>query len=337
MNQSEPLPGKQISKLLRDRQGRQVSYLRLAVTQRCNLRCRYCLTEDGVTLISHDEILRYEEMERLVRLFRKMGIDKVRLTGGEPFVRRGFMEFLNRLVCIFPAERIFITSNGIALKPHLECLKEMGIGGINLSLDSLDSDRFLAITRRDSFCNAWLAMQTALDMEIPLKVNVVVMNGVNDNEIPRFVALARNRKVSVRFIELMPFSGGNKIPGNRLDADAIKLIVEQEVASPVTWIQKGTALEVKKNEWLGSVGIIASGQRKFCGSCNRIRITPSGGLQTCLYGAEVFNLRKMIRAGADDERIAASVHTAVADRFQDGFEAEQTGQGSGRSMSIIGG
>jgi len=195
------------SPILFDNHGRPLNYLRLAVTDRCNLRCFYCMPEEGIKYMPKKELLTFEEIERLVSLLAGMGITKVRLTGGEPFVRTDLMKLITRIVEIEGINDLHITTNGVLTAPHIKELKALGIASVNLSLDTLDADRFRKITRRDEFNKTWETLQLLLESEIPVNVNSVVMENKNIEDILPMVELTRNQNISVRFIEEMPFNG----------------------------------------------------------------------------------------------------------------------------------
>ena len=190
-----------------DNHGRPISYLRLAVTDRCNLRCFYCMPEEGIKYVPKPHLLTWEEMERTIRLLVSMGVDKVRLTGGEPFVRRGIMEFLEEISQIQELRQINITTNGVLTAPLVPEFKRLGIKSVNLSLDSLDRQRFFEITRRDEFQKVWQTFEALQEYQIPTKLNSVVMSGKNTDDIIPMAELTREHNVSVRFIEEMPFNG----------------------------------------------------------------------------------------------------------------------------------
>ncbi len=324
-------------KPLQDGFDRKLNYLRLAVTDRCDLRCVYCMPPEGIISTSHDAILRYEEIHRLIRLFRSMGINKLRITGGEPFVRKGFMEFIEELAVGFPLLETFITTNGVAAAPFLQRLKELGIGGINLSMDALSPGRYGSIARRDSFSAAWKSLTLALALELNLKINVVVIRNTNEQEIPGFIELARNHSISVRFIEQMPFNGSGFPAHPPVSAEEITHILESLVCKPMSWKRSGTALEADPDGFRGSLGVIPASTRSFCGACNRIRITSTGGLQTCLYGGEALNLKELIRSGASDKELEQAVRSAIHNKVGSGRIAETARPGQKPSMAAIGG
>ena len=324
--------------LLIDNYGRAINYLRLAITDRCNLRCRYCMPEDGVKSISHEETLSYEELERLVRLFQGLGITKVRITGGEPFVRRGCYEFIRTLKQKLGLEQIFLTTNGVETYRYLDRLKEVGISGINLSLDTLSRPRFKEITRRDHLDKVLLTLHRSLELKIPLKINTVVMEDTGDEEIIALVELVRDRKISLRFIERMPFSGGvvdEQEPPQSL-RERLQGIFPglQEYNRGVT----GTAREFRLPGYSGTVGVIEGRSRKFCATCNKVRITPEGMLKACLYDDGVLDLRELLRSGVKDEELVGSIRTCLNHRYADGHETEASSCRTGEpSMASIGG
>ncbi len=330
--------------MLYDNHGRPINYLRLAVTDRCNLRCFYCMPEEGIDYLPRKELLTYEEMERVVKLMVGLGINKVRITGGEPFLRKGMMEFLERLLQIEGLDILNITTNGTLTGRLVPKLKAMGITSVNLSLDTLDPQRFFEITRRDSFDTVMQTFHELLENDMPTKINCVVMNGRNTDDLIPMVELAKDYPVDVRFIEEMPFNGSGASDKNHAWAylqilEHIKLkypnIVKLEDAP------SSTSFNYQIPGFKGSVGIIAAYSRLFCGTCNRIRLTPQGMLKTCLYDDGVFNLKNLIREGGDDEHLKTALLEALRNRAKDGFEAEekrnQFGLPVSESMATIGG
>lgn len=324
---------------LTDNHGRQINYLRLAVTDRCNLRCRYCRPEEGVPFIPHEEILTFEELERLVTIFCSLGINKVRVTGGEPFSRRGSMSFLTRLRKIDGVQSLHITTNGVKTSRFLDELAAINIDGINVSLDTLDPVRFQEITRRDYFNAVLETIHGILARSIPLKVNSVVLRDTTDAEITSLASLAKDFPVNLRFIEKMPFSGtarsGKLENGNLLQRleRIFPDIAEYTDGQPTT--ARGFSLPGYK----GKLGIIQGYSRSFCVSCNKLRITPVGMLKTCLYDNGVLDLKKMVRTGADDDEIRAAIVSCVQKRCINGHEAELAARSAEEepSMASIGG
>ena len=328
---------------LYDNHGRIINYLRLAVTDRCNLRCFYCMPEQGIDYVAQQELLTYEEMLRLVTILARQGVTKVRVTGGEPFVRKDMLQFLRALCTVDGIEAVHITTNGTLTAGIVPELKAMGIRSVNLSLDTLDKERFREITRRDVLGDVMKTYHALLDAGIPLKINCVVMDGRNTQDIVPMLELAKDYPVGVRFIEEMPFNGtgahGDTFAWNHKQIlDVIRSAhpsVEKIPDPPFS-----TSMNYHIPGFKGDVGIIAAYSRTFCGTCNRLRITPVGLLKTCLYDAGIFNIKNLMRAGATDEQVVHAISDALNHRAKDGWEAE-----SGRlrttpvheSMSTIGG
>ena len=326
--------------ILIDNHGRRVNYLRLAVTDRCNLRCFYCMPAEGITYLPKPHLLSFEEMLRLCRIGAEMGIEKVRITGGEPFLRRDLMQFLRALHKIEGIKQVHITTNGVLTLPHVAELKALGIASINLSLDTTDPKRFHAITRRDEFKQVWQTLEALLHHEIPTKINAVVMAGINENDIIPLVNLAKAMPLSVRFIEEMPFNGDGI---RKTDFWDFKRILD-EIKGVYPSLQKigdeafSTSYNYKIDGFTGNVGVIAAFSRTFCGTCNRLRVTPTGEVKTCLYADSAWNIRDAMRSGQDDEALKATLMNLHQHRHADGFEAESMRTESvSESMTTIGG
>ncbi|MEM8907700.1 MAG: GTP 3',8-cyclase MoaA [Bacteroidota bacterium] len=330
-------------KVLHDNHGRTINYVRLAVTDRCNLRCFYCMPEEGIQYVPKEHLLTYEEMERTIQFLANMGIEKVRITGGEPFVRKGMIDFLTRLSRIQGIQQIHLTTNGTTTASLVPRLKKIGIRSINLSLDSLDPDRFFEITRRNVFHQVMKTFEALLQQGITTKINTVVMGGRNTADIIPMAQLTKKYPVSVRFIEEMPFNGsGGKaamIPWNHQQILAhLKSQYPDLRKIPDPLYSTSANYQIPGHR--GSIGIIAAYSRTFCGTCNRIRITPKGLLKTCLYDDGVFNLRDFLRSGATDQDLRTLFLEALGNRAKDGFEAERQrnfGRPISESMSTIGG
>ncbi|MGV3502402.1 MAG: GTP 3',8-cyclase MoaA [Adhaeribacter sp.] len=326
-----------------DNHGRPITYLRLAVTDRCNLRCFYCMPEEGIAYLPKQELLSYEEMERLLQVTARMGVSKIRITGGEPFLRKDLMPFLHRVKAIEGIEEIHITTNGVLTLPHVPELKALGIKSVNLSLDTLDRDRFFRITRRDELGKVMDTFHALLAHDIPVKINAVVMEGQNTQDIVPLARLAEQFPVAVRFIEEMPFNGvGNNHP--TLTWNYKRILDELKTAFPGLHRSEKELFATSENFRIpghaGSLGIIAAYSRTFCGTCNRIRVTAQGGLKTCLYGNDVLNVRDVLRSGASDEELAAALREVFGRRAKDGYEAEANSHlimPGFASMSTIGG
>ena len=329
--------------MLTDNHGRKVNYLRLAVTDRCNLRCFYCMPEDGLNWLSRAELMTYEEMLQICALLVGMGIEKIRITGGEPFVRKDIMEFLSALSKVRGLNELTITTNGVLTAPYVADLKKIGVKSVNLSLDTLDAGRFFNITRRDEFSNVMQTMEELLKHGIEVKVNAVVMEDKNIADIIPLVELTRELPVSVRFIEEMPFNGnGHSYSG--LKWGYVHILEEIKSKFPAIEKAKDPAYSTSYNYRIpghkGGVGIIAAYSRTFCGTCNRIRITPVGELKTCLYDNGVLNIKDLLRQGRAENDLKGEILNAMGHRAKDGWEAEGLRvehQDVHESMATIGG
>ncbi|WP_183572042.1 GTP 3',8-cyclase MoaA [Mucilaginibacter sp. X5P1] len=327
--------------MLIDNHGRPINYLRLAVTDRCNLRCFYCMPEDGLNWLSRKELMSYEEMLRACTLLVSMGIQKIRITGGEPFVRKDIMSLLTSISELKGLDELSITTNGVLTAPYVEQLKNIGVKSVNLSLDTLDAGRFFAITRRDEFAAVMATLDELLKHDIEVKINAVVMDGKNTQDIIPLVELTKELPVSVRFIEEMPFNGDGHIYTG-LNWDHIRILDTIKEHFPEIKKIEDPAYSTAYNYHVpghkGDVGIIAAYSRTFCGTCNRVRITPQGTLKNCLYDNGVLNVKDLIRAGKSDADVKESLLIAFNNRVKDGWEAESLGStGIHESMATIGG
>ncbi len=298
---------------------------------------------EGMRFLPKLQLLTYEEMLRLTSLFSEMGVDKVRITGGEPFVRKDLIGFLEQISANKALNKLSITTNGILTRPFLPRLKALGIDHINLSLDAVNEEDFNKISRRDEFANVMKTFHQLLNDDFKVKINAVIMEGINDHEIIDLAKLAVKHPVSVRFIEEMPFNGGEK-KREPIKWDHIRILNELKVHFPD--IRKSAAPSNSTSENFtfsgakGDVGIIAAYSRTFCGSCDRIRITSTGEMRTCLYGHNVLDLKRLLREGHSDESIKSKIIKAVRLRTKDGFQAEKLRDKNnplGESMSLIGG
>lgn len=312
--------------MLYDNHGRVINYMRLAVTDRCNLRCYYCMPESGIDYLPRQELMTYEEMLRIISIFAKQGISKIRITGGEPFLRKDLLYLLKKITSTKGIETVNITSNGTLLIDKIDELKRLGINSINLSLDTLNRERFLKITRRDDFEKVMNCLDALLEADFKVKINMVVLAGQNTEDIIPMVELAKTKKVDVRFIEEMPFNG-TEGKGNVEFWSHTKILQQIQATypniQPIKNEKYSTSVNYKIDNFKGNFGIIAAFSRTFCGTCNRIRLTPQGTIKTCLYDNGVFNVRDLMRSGATDEQLLATLQTALSHRAKDGFEAEQ--------------
>ena len=321
-----------------DNHSRAITYLRLSITDRCNLRCRYCRPEEGVPFIPHDEILSFEELERLTAIFCALGVDKVRVTGGEPFARKGCLPFLHKLKALSGLRALHITTNGVETGQYLDTLADLGIAGINLSLDTLDQRRFWNITRRDNLEDVMRTLHAIIERRIPLKINSVVLADTSDEEMLRLAGLARQYPITLRFIEKMPFSGimrPVKLVNGHLLQRLQRLFPGMEECAQNS---PSTARIFSLPEYKGELGIIQGYSRFFCSKCNKVRITPTGMLKTCLYDNGVLDLKKMLRSGAGNGQIEAAILKCIQKRCINGHEAELLAKrGKEPSMASIGG
>lgn len=329
--------------MLIDNHGRKINYLRLAVTDRCNLRCFYCMPEEGLNWLSRAELMTYEEMLRGCALLVNKGIEKIRITGGEPFVRKDIMQLLSGLAALDGLKELSMTTNGVLTAPYVAEMKRLGINSVNLSLDTLDANRFFTITLRDEFDKVMNTLQELLRHNIEVKINAVVMAGKNTQDIIPLVELTKHLPVSVRFIEEMPFNGDGHIYKG-LEWDHVRILNEIQAHFPNVKKLTDAAYSTSYNYQIpghkGSVGIIAAYSRTFCGTCNRIRITPQGTLKNCLYDDGVMNIKDLMRAGLNDDDISKQLLNAFDKRPQDGWEAERLRvekTGVHESMATIGG
>lgn len=323
---------------LEDKFGRQITYLRLSVTDRCNLRCNYCMPEMGMTFTPKKEILSYEEMLILSELLGELGINKIRITGGEPFVRKDLIYFLKNLVSLPSIDQVSITSNLTLIKPYLVELKQLGITSINVSLDALEKQKFFKITRRDVFEEVRSTLYEMIEMEFKLKINCVVMKDQNEDQIIPLLELARLNNLSVRFLEEMPFNGMGESKSELLNyKEILALIEEQYEFSRLIDEPSSTSMNYKIDGFEGNFGIIPSFSRTFCGECNRLRLSATGEVRTCLYGGNELNLRDMLRSGRSVEEMKKELILAVDRKPKDGFSAAEQNERTYLSMTKLGG
>jgi cyclic pyranopterin phosphate synthase len=325
--------------LLVDHHGRVVDYLRVSITDLCNLRCLYCRPPEGVPLVSHDDILRYEEILTIIRLARDMGIRKLRITGGEPLVRRGVLEFISRLTRMDGIEDVGLTTNGVLLPSMARNLRAAGLTRVNISLDSMRRETFKKITGSDCLEAVLEGISCALREGFdPVKINVVLLEGINEADIPAFARLTLDRPVDVRFIERMPFGAEPtpRSPGSFSAHNALE-IIRQEVGEPRPVDRDrrgGPAMMFGLPGALGRIGIIDPVTGHFCGTCNRLRLTARGTLRPCLLGPLEIDVKTALRSGASSETLTEIIRRAVL--------AKPAGQPSCRAamqdgMNLIGG
>ena len=330
-----------MQKVLIDKHGRKLDYLRLSVTDRCNLRCYYCMPEEGMQFVQRKDLLTWDEMYLLTSVFTELGVSKIRITGGEPFVRNGLVAFLQNINALDGLQEINITTNATLLDNHIEQLKALGITQLNISLDSLDANRFYAITRRDSFHKVYNTILSLLEEGFTLKLNCVVSAAKNTDDIIPFIELTQRHRLSVRFLEEMPFNGSKNFDAINWNYKDIYTHISRHYGDdiiPLPNAANSTSINYKVSGYEGSFGIIPSFSRTFCGTCNRIRLSATGELRTCLYASPALNLRDAIRSGANEDELADLIINAVTSRAKDGFEAEEKNQKTIHdSMSVLGG
>lgn len=301
--------------MLVDGFGRAVTDLRISVTDRCNLRCVYCMPAEPEWLPQPD-VLTFEEIERLVRVAVSLGIHDFRITGGEPTARKELPELIRKIAALPGVRDLSMTTNGILLKSLAGRLREAGLQRLNISLDTLKGEKFVHIARRDGFKQTWEGIEAADAAGFrPLKINMVVMRGVNDDEVVDFAAMARTKPWQIRFIEFMPLDGDNTWSRDQV-LPAKEILERIHQRWPLDLVADGPlhspARLYKFKDGLGDVGVIASVTEPFCASCDRIRITPDGKLRTCLFSTWETDLKGPMRAGASDDDVAALVRGAVA-------------------------
>lgn len=329
-----------MSGILTDRFGRHHSYLRISVTERCNLRCHYCMPAEGVELNPRSHILTFEEIERVARLFGRNGVRRIRLTGGEPLVRKDVEILVRALSRIDGIEGLAMTTNGMLLERKLDSLRSAGLTDLNISLDTLRADRFEQISRRPGLERVLAAIDLAIGAGYtPLKINCVVMKGVNQDEIVDFVALSEAMPVGVRFIEYMPFSGNGWSDGFFMPWIAMRASIESRYGEleEVPARPNATARNFRVPGFTGTVGFISSMSDHFCDSCNRLRITADGNLKVCLFGKREFSLRDMMREGRSDEEIEEVIGMAVQRKSAQHAGMYNLVDGENRPMILIGG
>ena len=322
-----------------DSRGREIHYLRLSITDLCNLRCRYCMP-DGVPKLAHEEILTYEEFLRLAALFARCGVDTIRVTGGEPLMRRDVDQLVRGLKAIPGIRKVAITTNGTLLARQLPALLDAGLDSVNISLDTLNPETFAKITARNEFAAVQAGIHAALESGIPVKLNCVPQAGVNEGELEQLAALAREKPVQVRFIEMMPIGYGAAmpcIPGPEVLARFRKHWPELAPLPGEKPLGDGPAVYYTAPGWKGHLGFIAAVHGKFCGTCNRVRLTSQGFLRPCLASEMGCDLRSLLRDGAADEELLAAIRRTVWEKPQEHhFEWKQNIPAT-RGMFRIGG
>jgi cyclic pyranopterin phosphate synthase len=329
--------------LLVDSYGRRIKSMRISITDKCNFRCTYCMPAEGLPWLKKSQILSYEELERITRVAVSIGIEQVRLTGGEPLVRRDVPEFVRQLRKIEGLRSLSITTNGILLKQQAKALAEAGLTRINVSLDSLVREKFAKLTRRDQLDRVLEGLEEVEKYPSihPIKINAVAVRGFSEDEVLDFVQFARKKGYVMRWIEFMP-----------LDADQIwrkeDILTGGEILSiietkygPLVPITSGDPSETARrytfSDGIGEIGFINPVSEPFCSTCDRIRLTADGQLRTCLFATEETDLRAVLRSGGDDEAIARTIRHAVWHKELKHYIGDKRFRRANRSMSMIGG
>lgn len=301
---------------MQDRLGREIDYMRISITDRCNLRCGYCMPECGVPSVPHDMILRFDEIVRLVKIFCSLGIKNVKITGGEPLVRKGAVGLIKDIKSIGGIEKVSMTTNGILLSENLKALAEAGIDSINISLDTLDRQKYMDITGFDGLETVLKAIdECRVFPEIKVKINAVTLADYNRGEICGLADFATEVGATLRFIEMMPLGLGTGFDG--YSQDEIMAVLEEAHGPAKTINEKvgsGPAQYYGFEGFKGRIGFISPMSHKFCGSCNRIRLTSEGLLRPCLGSDKGLDLRKPMRGGASDEELARIIRDGIMNK-----------------------
>jgi cyclic pyranopterin phosphate synthase len=326
---------------LRDGHGRLIGDLRVSVTDRCNFRCQYCMPAEGLPWLEREEILHFEEIVRVVRLLTEMGVHDVRLTGGEPLVRRDFPSLVSMLSSVPGIEDLSVTTNGFLLERDAEALVRAGVNRFNVSVDSLQRDRFYELTRRDALPQVLRGLErlAAFPEAHPIKLNAVAIRGFTEEEVIPFAELARSTAYEVRFIEFMPLDADHAWSADQVltGREIRQLVSEVYPLEPVPREPHATARVHRFADGHGQLGFINPVSEPFCADCNRIRLTADGRLRTCLFSLNETDLRGPMRAGADDRELEQIVRDAVWRKELKHHVGEAGFIQPSRTMSAIGG
>lgn len=327
------------SKLI-DNCNRHLNYLRISITDRCNLQCRYCVPQDLIPKLSHSEILTYEEILRVVRVATRLGISKVRVTGGEPLVRKGVYDFFEKLTATQGLKDVSLTTNGVLLKENLLKIKSAGITRINVSLDTLNRQKYSQITGFDEFDRVWQGIEKANEMGFyPIKLNIVALHGINDDELTEMARISLRYPFHVRFIEYMP------IGRSEFKTDSLLLVpeIKERISSignliTVKGVQHdGPAQRYEFEGAKGEIGFIPALSQHFCNKCNRLRLTASGHLRPCLLTDHQEDLKGLLRQGCSDQELENIFFKAIQHKPADHNLADQNPTRICSPMRAIGG
>lgn len=316
-----------------DSYGRSINYLRISITDLCNLRCRYCMPEKGIEKMNYNNILRLEEIEELAKIFVSLGVNKIRITGGEPLIRKGILNLVEGIGRLKEVKDFAMTTNGIFLKEYARDLKSAGLNRVNISLDTLNEKRYSSITKGGNIKEVLDGIEEAKKVGLtPIKLNVVLIGGFNEDEIENFVNLTRDEEIDVRFIELMPIGQAkdwslDKFISNKIVLEKVgelKEIQKEDISSPAKYY--------KLPNGIGKVGLINPISCKFCDNCNRIRLTADGKIKPCLHSNEEIDLRTPLRKGEDLREI---INGIIANKPKE--HNLENGEYIERNMTTIGG
>lgn len=328
--------------MLIDNHNRKINYLRLAVTDRCNLRCNYCMPAEGINFAKKEQLLTTTELKIVAEIMVSMGVDKIRLTGGEPFVRKDLMELLRFLSDLKGLNEISVTTNATLIGQHISEMKSLGIKNVNVSLDAIDKTTFKKITRRDNYEVVMENLLRLIEEDFNVRINFIVLDGQNEQDILPILEAMKHYGVGVRFLEEMPFNGGSRSFGRIkwdyqtiLDHITKRYPAYTKLEDPKT----STSINYKIEGHAGTFGVIPSFSRTFCGSCNRLRITAKGDVITCLYGKPKANIRDLVRNENSQMNIREAITKVIGSRAKTGFEAQSEHERSvfESSMTSIGG
>lgn len=326
--------------MLLDRFSRVHDYLRISLTDSCNFRCQYCMPDENIACLPNKHLMQVEEIEEIAKTFVGLGVNKIRLTGGEPMVRKEFREILQRLSKL-PVE-LSLTTNAVLAHKYVDDLKAAGVRSLNISLDSLDRDTFKMITKRDQFQQVWDNIQMLLQEGFRVKINAVAIEGVIEKEILDFIAITKKLPLHVRFIEFMPFAGNHWESGKVITADQMLSWVEQEY--DIVKLKDEPHATAKKYKAIGHEGtfaFITTMSEHFCGDCNRMRLTADGKMKNCLFGKEEMDILGTLRKGEDlVPLIRSSVlrkHAVMGGQFSNSYKGAEASKLENRSMIRIGG
>lgn len=316
-----------------DKTGRKIEYLRVSLTDRCNLRCVYCMPEEGIQKLSHDDVLRYEDFEKIIKACSTLGIRKVRFTGGEPLILKGIEKLIHSTAQIPTIDDIAITTNGILLYDMAEDLKKAGLNRVNISIDTLDKEKYRQITRGGDLSKVFNAIDKCFSIGLtPVKLNVVLMRGFNDDEVDKFINLSKETPINVRFIELMPLGEGQKY------YDKAQMKIEEILQNHAELLpikdKSNVATVFKAENAPGTVGFISPMSCKFCTSCNRIRLTATGTIKPCLHSEEEVNLKPFLD---DESALTEMIKNTIYNKPEEHHMDTDKKSSTNRMMFQIGG